>query len=145
MRPPFCGAGISSGCWHAAPTHIRQWSIEQIINESSEHRLAVAVSDKRLREGVEGQLLSFSTRRPKSTLQLTYRHQHADCKRKWEEMEVDGVKMKKRNKGKRKGFAALVLPALEAHMPTFIHLVKHHQLPLINHMMVWWAGTEGGD
>lgn len=96
-RPPFCGAGISSGLWHTAPAHILQLVINWVNNKwklrARDHSLSVW-------QGAPGECrgsASFSARCPKSTLWLTYHHQHADCKIR-EEMEVDGVKIKKINK-----------------------------------------------
>lgn len=92
------------------PLHTKciRWSIEQIINESTEHRLAVFSLWQGAQSGCRGSAAfserSFSTRRPKSTFQLTYRHQNADCKTKREEVEDDGGKMTKRarERGKSK-------------------------------------------
>lgn len=100
--PPVCGTGLISGSWHTcAPTHVMHPASNWAHNKWKHRAQACSLRLWRgLRGGVGGQLLSqsdlFSTRRPKSTFQLTYSHQNADWERKREEMEGDGEKMTKR-------------------------------------------------
>lgn len=157
-RTPICGTGLSSGCWHPCALTdvmppVSNWANNKWKQGAGLQSACVTGARRGCRGSAAFSERSFSTRRPKSTFQLNL--QPSECRlneseRKWREMER---KWQKEYRGEvfffpseklmfhRFGFPQL----LEAHMPTVIHLGRHHPLPLINQMMVWWAENEGGD
>lgn len=117
--------------------------IDQIINKAESIAACVSVKADRVSERVL-KVSCFLFFNPASKVNIPSGLQSSDCgesESKAREIGMNFFLPPEKLRFHRFGFPSSEIP----HASTVIHLGRHHQLQLINQMMVWWAENGRGD